>query len=68
MGSIIQANAMIQEGVDEFKLAAAKTATGIIEQGLAVLKIKQGCAQKQGGSDYVCPEPSPPLTATISLL
>ena len=32
--------------------AAAKTATGIIEQGLAVLKIKQGCARKQGGSHF----------------
>ena len=52
MSDIISADALIQEGVDEFKMAAAKTATGIIEQGLAVLKIKQGCEKKQGGTDF----------------
>ena len=52
MNEIDTADTLIQQGVDEFKLAAAKTATGIIEQGLAVLKIKNGCEKKQGGSDF----------------
>lgn len=46
------ADELISEGVHEFKTAAAKTATGIIEQGLAVLKIKQGCDIKQGGTNF----------------
>jgi len=50
--SITEPERLINEGVDEFRMAATKTATGIIEQGLAVLKIKQGCAKKQGGSDF----------------
>lgn len=52
MNEIAKADALIQQGVDEFRLAAAKTATGIIEQGIAVLKIKQGCEVKQGGTDF----------------
>lgn len=46
------ADELITQGVDEFRMASAKTATGIIEQGLAILKIKEGCNQKQGGSDF----------------
>lgn len=51
--SITEPERLIIEGADEFRRAAAKTATGIIEQGVAVLKIKQGCAKKQGGSDFL---------------
>ena len=52
MNELQIADKMIQDGVDEYKMAAAKTATGIIEQGLAILKIKQGCGKKSGGTDF----------------
>ena len=52
MNDLQQADHLIRQGVDAFNLAAAKTASGIIEQGLAVLKIWQGCEAKQGGTDF----------------
>ena len=48
----LTADTLIREGVDEFRMAAASTATGIIQMGQAVLKIKEGCNKKQGGSDF----------------
>lgn len=52
MNDLQQADRLIREGVDAFNLAAAKTASGIIEQGLAVLKIFEGCEVRSGGTDF----------------